>query len=174
MSTSPTEQQMTELMGQMGNEDAALGQALQQPPPQVTDQNPQLDDMGVEALKVHMSENAYTTFLTILHWAVTCQKLSDGEPIVWSDETYATMQAPFVGFGNSFLWSSTYESNIAKIVHAHFLNWHGEGARFRKHNKLPHIMLKQVAPLMANQARGWVHMQYIRDLVNDPSLYAKL
>lgn len=171
--STPTDQ-MAEMMGQMGNEDAALGQALQTPPPQTVDQNPALDEKGIGALKVHMSENGFNTFLTILHWAIVCQDLSDGKPIVWTDETYATMQAPFVGFGNSFLWSSTYESNIAKIVHAHFLNWHGEGSRFRKENKLPHIMLKQVAPLMANQARGYVHMQYIRDLVNDPKLYQQL
>lgn len=172
MSTS--HDQMQELMGKMGNEDAALDQALQTPPPQMQNQNPTLNDMGLEALKVHMSENGYNTFLTIMHWAVMSQKMSDGIPIKWDDEAYATMQAPFVGFGNAFLWESSYSSNIAKIVHAHFLNWHGNGARYRAENKLPHIMLKEVAPLMANQARGWVHMQYIRDLVNDASLYTKL
>lgn len=172
--STPQEEQMAQLMSKMGQEDAALGQAIQTPPPQMQSQNPQLRSLGLEVLKPHMSENGYDTFLTILHWAVLSQKLNDGEPIIWSDEIYATMQAPFVGFGNSFLWDSTYSSNIAKIVHAHFLNWHGNGARYRTENKLPHIILKEVAPLMANQAKGWTHMQMIRDYVNDPKFYAQL
>lgn len=171
---STPQDQTSQLLSQMGKENPSLGQAMQESPPQIQNQNPTLDDMGIEALKVHMSENAYNTFLTLLHWAITCQKLSDGEPIDWDDATYATMQAGFVGFGNPFLWESTYENNLAKIVHAHFLNWHGSGSRYRKDNKLPHILLKEVAPLMANSSRGWAHMQYIRDLINDPKLYQKL
>lgn len=171
---STPDDQMQQLMGQMGNENLALGQAMQETPPQEANQNPILDDLGVGILRSHMSENAYNTFVSILHWAVTCQKLSDGEPIEWNDGTYATMQSAFVGFGNGFLWESTYSGNISKIVHAHFLNWHGNGARYRKENKLPHIMLREIAPLLSNQGKGWVHMQMIRDHTNDPKLYEKL
>lgn len=171
---STHQEQMNQLMGAMGNEDQALGQAMQTQPPQLENTNPELDDLGLSAFKVHMSENGYNTFLTLLHWAVMCQKLSDGETIRWTDASYATMQAPFVGFGNAFLWESTYSANLAKIVHAHFLNWHGNGARFRKENKLPHILIREVAPLMANQARGWQHMQFIRDLAADPKIYDKV
>jgi len=151
----------------MAREDMTFGQAIKETPPQLSTANPQLDGMGLEALRTHMSENGYNTFLTLLHWSILCQDLSDGKEVVWDEATYAALQAPFVGFGNAHLWENTYAGNIGKIVHAHFFNWQTKGRRYRKVNRLPHILLKEIAPLLANQAKGWTHAQYVQEWVMD-------
>ena len=166
--------QQEELLKAMGKENVAIQQATAETPPQLQNMNPELDDMGLDALRVHMSENAYNTFLTLLHWATVCQKMSDGEELVWGDEMYACMGSPFTGFGNPFLWESTYTDNVAKMVHFLFMNWHTDGARERAANKLPHRLLKELAPVMANQSKGWAHMGFVKDLVADPKLYKQL
>jgi len=155
------------IMTQMSREDAAFGQAVSEKPPQLVSANPELDDMGLAVLKPHMSENAFNTFLTLLHWSIVTQDLSDGKPIVWNEATYAAMQAPFVGFGNAYMWESTYANNIGKIVHSHYFNWQTKGRRYRELNRLPHILLREIAPLMSNQGKGWKHAQYVQEWVMD-------
>lgn len=164
----------TDLLKQMSGEDMKLQQALQESPPQIQRQTPEIDHLGMENFRVHMSDNGYNTFLTIIHWAVLVQKLSDGEPVKWTDETYSALSAAFVGFGNPIQWEATYASNIGIIVNAHYLNWHGEGEKFRRANPLPHKLIREVAPLFANTNKGWAHSQYIRDLINDKEMYSKV
>jgi hypothetical protein len=158
-----------DLLNQMSAENTNIGQAVQEKPPQIAaSQMPELDQLGLDAFRVHMSENGYNTFLSIMHWAVMVQRMSNGETVEWSDETFAGMSAGFVGFGNPIQWEATYSSNIAIIVHSHYLNWHAEGAGFRRNNPLPHKLIREVAPLFANMNKGWQHAQAIRDLTNDP------
>lgn len=162
------------LLTEMAKENLSLGGMLQEKPPQMQDVNPELADKGLKDLRVHMSENAYNTFLTIMHWAITCQKLSEGEKIQWGDESFACMQAPFVGFGNAFHWESSYKDNLGKLVHAIYINWHTDGASERYRNKLPHRLVKEIAPLLSNMSRGWDHMMMVKDMVSDGKIYEQL
>lgn len=167
-------EELNGLMEKVSTENASMAQALQTPPPSAVSQSPTLDGMGLEALQIHMSENGYATLLSLVHWAILCQRLSDGEEIIWSNETYAAMQAPFVGFGNPFMWENTYQANIGRIVHAHFFNWHTRGRRNRRENRFPDIIVREVAPLLANQAKGYQSSMEVQDIVADPAIYKGL
>lgn len=160
-------------MAQMGGENSEMGQAFQSAPA-ANNQMPSLPELGLERFKPHMTANGYDTFISLVHWGIHCQNLVEGKPMTWTDATFACMSSGFVGFGNSFLWESTYSSNIQKIVHALFTNWHARGDRYRRENKLPHLLIKDIAPLLANINRGWSHMQFVQDLISDPDTYTKL
>ena len=167
--------QTADLLRQMANENVDIKGALQETPPQIRpSQMPNMDEMGLGAFRVHMSPNGYDTFMTIIHWAVLAQNLSDGKEVKWADETFAALSAGFVGFGNPLDWQATYSSNLGIIVHSHYLNWHGEGAKFRRENPLPHKLIREVAPLFANVNKGYQHMQMLRDLIADPKTYGQL
>ncbi len=174
MSTRPED--VNAQMAQQASESLAYRQALSTPPPNAADlkQNPQLSTLGLDLLAPHLSAHGFDALLTILHWAIHSQNLSDGKPVQWTDATFAMMQAPFVGFGNPHIWQNVYSTNIGVIVHSMFLNWHGRGSRFRRENPLPILILREVAPLIANQSKGWEHMQEVNNLLHTPGITDQL
>lgn len=164
-----------DLLKGISEDNVSVRNMLSEPPPQVKPKPmPELPDLGLDKFRIHMSANGYDTFLTIIYWSVLCQQLSDGEKVDWDDGTFAAMSAGFVGFGNALHWDADYKASLGNIIHAHYLNWHGEGPKFRKNNPLPHKLIREVAPLFANTSRGYEHMQMLRDLINDPDTYNNL
>ena len=164
-----------EMMKQMAAEDGAYGELVNTPPPTAGfSRNPELDRLGLELFSPHMTLNAYNTFLSLIHWAILCQKMVKGESLTMDNSTFAAMQAPFVGFGNPELWETTYRSNISQFVHNEFFLWYLNGKRYQIDNPLPHIIVKKIAPVLSNRSKGWSHAKEIADLIADPKTYEKL
>ena len=161
-------------LAQMAQEDVAMQEMVQTAPPQTTVQTPDMDKLGLNLFEPHMSPNGFNTFLSLVHWALLCQRLSDGDDVDWSDEVYAAQQAAFVGFGNAYLWDTTYSGNVAKLAHEKFFNWHLKGPKYRKKNRLSHKFVSELATVFANTSKGWHHARMIADLVEDPATYEKL
>lgn len=172
MSTNPED-----MMRMMAAENSAMGEAMKTPPPNAESsvvQTPALDKIGLELFQPHMTENGFNTFLTLVHWAILQQDLHEGKTIKYTNETYAAMNAVFAGFGNSFLWESTYEGNVGKFVNLFHFNWYSKGKRFRTDNPLPHKIIRELAGFFANTGKGFKHAEMIQDLVEDPSSYSRL
>jgi hypothetical protein len=161
-------------MRQMAGDDTALQETLQTPTPASQDtahQNPALNNLGLNEFAKHMTTNAFNTFISVIHWSVLCQNLLERKPIEWTDEAYAAMQAPFVGFGNAYLWEATYSNNLAKIIHAEYFSWHLMGRGYQVQNRLPELLIKKIAPILANTSQGWEHARSVADLISDPRTY---
>lgn len=165
-----------ELMQRLAQDSPAMQEAMRTPPPNSDSvkQMPELDRLGLDLFRGHMTENAFNTFLTLVHWSVLMQKLSDGEQVEWTDETFAAMHGTWVGFGNPFLWESTYKTNIAEFMGLFHFNWHSKGPRYRRENPLPHKVIQELAGAFANPSRGYQHAKAVQDLVEDPSTYKGL
>ena len=163
-------------MEQIMSENLAMKETLQTPPPNdpTMSVNPKLDSLGLDLFAPHMTANAYNTFLSIVHWAILCQKLFEGKRIEWDNGTYAAMQAPFVGFGNPHLWETTYATNVGQIVHHIFFNWQSKGHKYREKNPLPRRIIEEMAGSFANKGKGWKHTEMVQDLVADEATYKML
>ena len=171
MSTSPED-----IMKMMAEQNPGMAAAMQHPPPNAPDkkQIPSLDNVGLDLFRPHMTEVAFDIFLTIVHWCILQQKISDGEPIVYDNETFAAMGAATRGFGNAFIWENEYKKNLGATLDLFHMNWYMGGSKFRRDNPLPHKIIRELAPAFANTSKGWSNAEYIRDLIDDPVTYAKL
>jgi len=171
MSTNPAD-----LMQQLAEINPDLSAAMTHPPPNAPErkQLPPLDNVGLDLFKHHMTEVAFDVFITIVHWCILQQKISDGEPIQYTNETFAAMSAATRGFGNAFIWENEYRGNVGKHLDLFHMNWFKGGARHRKENPLPHKIIRELAPLFANTSKGWNHMEMLHDLIEDPVTYSKL
>lgn len=171
MSTSPED-----IMRRIASENPEMAKAFQQPPPNAPDlkQTPKLDTVGLDLLKPHMTEVAFDIFITIVHWCILQQRLSDGEPVEYTPEVFAAMGAATRGFGNAFIWENEYRTNVGKFLDLFHSNWFRNGDRFRREHPLPHKFIREVAPLFANVSRGWHHSEAVADLIGDPNTYRLL
>lgn len=171
MSTNPEE-----MMRMMAEQNPAMASAMQHPPPNSPDrkQIPALDNLGLDLFRPHMTEAAFDVFITIVHWCVLQQNLSDGKEVKYTNETFAAMGAATRGFGNAFIWENEYKRNLGTTLDLFHMNWFLSGDRGRRESPLPHKVIKEMATAFANTSKGFQNAEYIADLVNDPNTYAKL
>jgi hypothetical protein len=171
MSANPAD-----IMQAMAAQNPDMAAAMRQPPPNSPDrkQTPALDNVGLDLFRPHMTEVAFDVFITIVHWCIMQQKLSDGESLEYSNEVFASMAAATRGFGNSFIWENEYKNSIGKHLDLFHMNWYMGGVKFRRDNPLPHKIIRELAPAFANTSKGWKNAEMIRDLIDDPNTYKDL
>lgn len=165
-----------DLIRTLAGQNPDFASAMQHPPPNASGLKkiPVLDNVGLDLFKPHMTEAAFDTFITIVHWCILQQKIATGQTVEYTHETFAAMAAATRGFGNSFIWENEYRGNVGKFLDLFHMNWYQGGPRYREQNPLPHKFIKEVAPMFANTSKGWNHSEMVADLVNDPNTYKLL
>jgi hypothetical protein len=163
-------------MEQLAAHNPAMAQAMQHPPPNAPNKTelPPLDNVGLDLFKYHMTEVAFQTFITIVHWCILQQNISDGKKVEYTNETFAAMAAATRGFGNAFIWENEYKNSMGKFLDLFHMNWFIQGEKYRRENPLPHKFIRECSAVFANTSKGWSNAEFIADLVQDPNTYTKL